>query len=79
MCGFETRFRADEDADRIMSTFYAFVEKYGHGVEGDAHLRKDFNGSEANVLVRLWSAEAMDEFLGALAATVRPLRKPYYE
>ena len=79
MCGFETRFRADEDADRIMSTFYAFVEEHGQGVEGDAHLRRDFNGLEANVLVRLWSAEAMDAFLGALASPVQAQRKSVYE
>lgn len=79
MCGFETRFRADEDADRIMSTFYAFVEQYGQGVDGDAHLRQDFNGREANLLVRLWSAEAMDAFLGALAASVHSQRKAVYE
>jgi hypothetical protein len=79
MCGFETRFRADEDADRIMSTFYAFVEQHGQEVDGDAHLRRDFDGREANVLVRLWSAEAMDAFLGALAVSVHPPRKSVYE
>ena len=79
MCGFETRFRADEDADRIMSTFYAFVEQHGRDVDGDAHLRRDFNGLEANVLVRLWSAEAMDAFLGELAAPVRRRRGPVYD
>ena len=79
MCGFETRFRADEDADRIMSTFYAFVEKHGQGVDGDAHLLRDFDGLEANLLVHLWSAEAMDAFLGALASPARAPRKTAYE
>lgn len=79
MCGFETRFRADEDAERIMSTFYAFVEQHGQGVDGDAHLRRDFNGLEANLLVRLWSAEAMDAFLGELATPPPRPQKTAYE
>lgn len=79
MCGFETRFPTDDDAERIMSTFYAFVEEHGQDVDGDAHLRTEMDGDSSKVLVRLWSAEAMDAFLGALAKSIHSPRKAVYE
>ena len=72
MSGFETRFRADDDAERIMSAFYAFVQQYGEDVEGDAHLRTEIDVEGSQLLVRLWSAEAMDAFLNGLTMRPRP-------
>lgn len=79
MCGFETRIRTDNDADRIASAFYAFVERHGDGVDGDAHLRTEIDGTGPHVLVRLWSAKALEDFQNALASAVLPPRKSAYE
>jgi len=72
MSGFETRFRAEDDAERITSAFYAFVQQHGEDVEGDAHLRTEIDVGGSQLLVRLWSAEAMDAFLNALTMGPRP-------
>lgn len=63
MSGFETRFGADQDPERIRSTFYGFVAANAAGVDGDAHIRTEIDDRGAHLLVRLWSAEAMDAFL----------------
>ena len=63
MSGFETRFAAEEDGDRIRSLFYGFLERHGRDVEGPAHIRTEFDGRACQLLVRLWSAEAMSAFL----------------
>lgn len=75
MSGIETRFRAGEDAERIRSAFYGFVERYGHEVDGDAHLRTEYDCEGSRVLVRLWSAEAMDAFLNVLSRPTQPRRR----
>lgn len=79
MCGIETRFRAVEDADSIMATFYAFVEEHGGDVDGDAHLRTEFDGAASSLLVRLWSPEAMQAFLQSLSSRMRTRPKTVYE
>jgi hypothetical protein len=66
MSGFETRFAADEDAERIRTIFYGFLERHGRDVEGPAQLRTEFDGQARQLLVRLWSAEAMTAFLKAV-------------
>jgi hypothetical protein len=63
MSGFETRFAANEDADRIRRLFYGFLERHGRDIEGPAHIRTEFDGQGCQLLVRLWSAEAMRAFL----------------
>jgi hypothetical protein len=63
MSGFETRFAADEDADRIRTVFYGFLERHGRDVDGPAHLCTEFDGQVRQLMVRLWSAEAMRDFL----------------
>jgi hypothetical protein len=63
MSGFETRFGAEEDADRIRTVFYSFLERHGRDVEGPAHILTEFDGHVRRLLVRLWSAEAMNAFL----------------
>ena len=79
MSGIETRFRAGDDAERIRTAFYGFVEKHGQDVDGDAHIRTEIDGQGPRLLVRLWSAEAMDAFLNALEAAQRPARRRAYE
>lgn len=71
MSGFETRFSADEDADRIRSAFYGFLERHGRDVEGPAQIRTEFDGQVRQLRVRLWSAEAMTAFLKHIRAPVR--------
>ena len=66
MSGFETRFAAEEDADRICTVFYGFLERHGRDVEGPAHIITEFDGNARQLLVRLWSAEAMSAFLKAV-------------
>ena len=63
MSGFETRFAADEDGERIRSLFYGFLDRHGRDVEGPAQLSTEFDGHACQILVRLWSAEAMNAFL----------------
>ncbi len=66
MSGFETRFSAGEDADRIRSAFYGFLARHGDDVEGPAHIRTEIGDTGAELRVRLWSAEAMDDFVAQL-------------
>lgn len=79
MSGFETRFRTDDDADRIRTAFYGFVEAHGDDVDGDAHISTEIDGYTPKLRVRLWSAEAMDAFLRALHASDRLDRRACYE
>ena len=67
MSGFETRFGADDDVERIRAAFYGFVQRHGEDVDGDAHIRTEVGPEGWRLLVRLWSAEAMDAFLRDLA------------
>ena len=77
MSGFETRFTAGDDAERIRSAFYGFVGAHGTDIDGDACLRTEIGAAGQQLLVRLWSAEAMDDFLRGLGA--RPNRRRCYE
>ncbi|WP_293908115.1 hypothetical protein [Phenylobacterium sp.] len=79
MSGFETRFGADDDAERIKTAFYGFVGEHAAGVDGDAHIRTEIDPTGQKLLVRLWSEEAMDAFLRGLSATTRPQRRACYE
>lgn len=80
MSGFETRFTATDDADRIRTAFYGFVGAHGDAVDGDACLRTEIDNAGRQLLVtRLWSAEAMAAFLHGLASTTRPNRRQCYE
>ncbi len=75
MSGFETRFAASDDAEGIRTAFYGFVGAHGAEVDGDACLRTEISNAGQHLLVRLWSAEAMDAFLRGLPATARPDRR----
>jgi hypothetical protein len=77
MCGIETRFGVEDDAERIRSAFYGFVEANADCVDGDARLRTEIDGHGQQLCVRLWSVEAMDAFLAGLAA--KPDRRRFYE
>ena len=80
MSGFETRFAATDDADRIRTAFYGFVGTHGDAVDGDACLRTEIDNAGRQLLVtRLWSAEAMDAFLRGLPTAARPDRRQCYE
>ena len=79
MSEFETRFAAKDDADRIRAAFYGFVQKHADEVDGDAHISTEMNGDGPNLRVRLWSAEAMDQFLIGLTEAVRPGGSPCFE
>jgi hypothetical protein len=79
MSGFETRFTAGDDAERIRTAFYGFVEAHAGDVDGDACLRTEIGCGGQQLLVRLWSAEAMDAFLRGLRAVGRPNRRRCYE
>jgi len=79
MSGFETRFRAEDDADHIRAAFYGFVGAHQAGVDGDAHISTEIDTHGPKLRVRLWSAEAMDAFLRGLHATGRPDRRACYE
>jgi hypothetical protein len=79
MSGFETRFRAEDDADRIRAAFYGFVGAHEADVDGDAHISTEIDTQGPKLRVRLWSAEAMDAFLHSLYAAGRPDRRACYE
>jgi hypothetical protein len=79
MSGFETRFGADEDAEHIRSAFYGFVGQHAGDVEGDAHIRTEIDAGRAQLLVRLWSADAMAAFLAGLGGDRWPARRPAHE
>ena len=74
MSGFETRFGADDDVERIRAAFYGFVQRHAADVDGDAHISTEIDTRGPTLLVRLWSAEAMDAFLRGLVAD-RPDRR----
>ncbi|HEY0648557.1 hypothetical protein [Phenylobacterium sp.] len=76
MSGIETRFAAEDDAEQIRAAFYGFVGRHADVVDGPAHIRTEFDVRGAHLLVRLWSAEAMDAFLHGLG---RPDRRLCYE
>jgi hypothetical protein len=71
MSGFETRFRADDGAEHIRAAFYGFVGANAAAVDGDAHICTEIDTAGRQLLVRLWSAEAMEAFLRELPAAVR--------
>lgn len=79
MSGFETRFRAEDDADHIRATFYGFVGAHADDVDGDAHISTEIDGHGSKLRVRLWSAAAMDAFLRSLQAADKPDRRACYE
>lgn len=79
MSGFETRFRAEDDADRIRAAFYGFIGAHVGEVDGDAHISTEIDTQGPKLRVRLWSAEAMDAFLRGLHAVDRPDRRACYE
>lgn len=79
MSGFETRFTAGDDAEHIRKVFYGFVDAHADDIDGDACLRTEIGNTGQRVLVRLWSAEAMDAFIDALAGVARPDRRRRYE
>ena len=76
MSGIETRFGAEEDADRIRAAFYGFVSAHEGDVDGDARISTEIGARGPRVSVRLWSAEAMDAFLRGLG---KPDRRACYE
>jgi hypothetical protein len=77
MSGFETRFAAGDDAERIRTAFYGFVGSHAADADGDACLRTEIGARGQELLVRLWSAEAMDAFLRGLSG--RRNRRQCYE
>ena len=79
MSGFETRFAADDDAERIKTAFYGFLGAYGAEADGEACFRTEIGDAGQQLLVRLWSAEAMDAFLRGLPAAARPSRRRRHE
>lgn len=72
MSGFETRFRAEDDAERIRAAFYGFVGAHAADADGEACISTEIDIHGPKLSVRLWSAEAMDAFLHALHAAERP-------
>jgi len=76
MSGFETRFRADDGAEYIRTAFYGFVGAHAAVIDGDAHFRTEIDGNGQQLLVRLWSAEALEAFVRGLA---RPSRRRPHE
>lgn len=67
MSGFETRFDATADLDRIRATFYGFLHDHAADADGDAHILTEVDGHERRLLVRLWSPQALAAFLQRLA------------
>lgn len=78
MCGFETRFGAEDDAERIRAAFYGFVGRHADDVDGDAHISTEIDTRGARLKVRLWSEDAMRAFLRGLADD-RPDRRRFHE
>ncbi|MFZ5720361.1 MAG: hypothetical protein ACOY5Y_12975 [Pseudomonadota bacterium] len=66
MSGFETRFGAEDDAERIRAAFYGFVGRYADDADGDARISTEIDGRGARITVRLWSEDAMRAFLCGL-------------
>lgn len=81
MSGFETRFRAEDDAEEIRAAFYGFVEAHADDadLDGDARICTEIDTHGPKLRVRLWSAEAMEAFLRSLHAVERPDRRACYE
>ncbi|HEX7886423.1 MAG TPA: hypothetical protein VF474_10640 [Phenylobacterium sp.] len=69
MSGFETRFRAEDDAEQIRAAFYGFIGAHAAEVDGDAHISTEIDTQGSKLRVRLWSAAAMDAFLSDLHAS----------
>lgn len=78
MSGFETRFGAEDDAERIRAAFYGFVERHADDADGDARISTEIDGRGARLTVRLWSEDAMRAFLSGLYGD-RPDRRRCYE
>ena len=78
MSGFETRFGAEDDAERIRAAFYGFVGAHAEDVDGPASISTELDGWGSRLKVCLWSAEALDAFLRGLDAG-RPNRRACYE
>lgn len=81
MSKFETRFEADDDAERIRAAFCEFVERHADDqtVDGDAHISAKVDRQGSRPRVRLWSKEAMDTFLVGLRSAIRPTQRPCLE
>ncbi len=81
MSKFETRFEADDDAERIRAAFYDFVERHTDDktVDGDAHVSAEIDRQGSRLRVRLWSAEARDPFLIGLSRAIGPTQRPGLE
>ena len=81
MSKFETRFDADDDADRIRAAFYDIVERHADDdeVDGDTHISTEISPQGRRLRVRLWSAAAMDAFLVIVASTVGSTQRPCFE
>jgi hypothetical protein len=77
MSKFETRFSADEDADRIHAAFYGFIERHADDADADgiAGISTEIDRSGSRLCVRLWSASAMDAFLAGLSRPPRSGQK----
>ena len=78
MSGIETRFGAEDDAERIRAAFYGFVGRHADDACGDARISTEIDGRGARLTVRLWSEAAMRAFLSSLADDRRD-RRPCYE
>jgi hypothetical protein len=78
MSGFETRFGAEDDAERIRAAFYGFVGAHAADVDGPANISTEIDGRGSRLRVCLWSAEALAAFLHGLEAG-RPNRRACYE
>ena len=81
MSKFETRFEADDDAERIRAVFYEFVERHADGqtVDGDANISAEVDRQGSGIRVRLWSKEAMDTFLICLRSATGATQRPCLE
>ncbi|MBL8772698.1 MAG: hypothetical protein JNK30_15045 [Phenylobacterium sp.] len=76
MSGIETRFGAEEDAERIRAAFYGFLNAHEGEVDGDARISTEIGSRGPRLSVRLWSPEAMEAFLRGLG---KPDRRACYE
>lgn len=81
MSRFETRFEADDDADRILAAFCDFVEQQAGDkvVDGHAHVSAEIDRQESRLRVPLRNAEAIYTFLSGLSSAARPAQRPCFE
>lgn len=79
MSGFETRFRAEDDAEQIRAAFYGFIGAHAAEVDGDAHISTEIDTHGPKLRVRLWSAAALDAFLSDLQASAGGGQRAHHE